>query len=557
MSKLPGDRSRVVLTQALVLVVSGIAVAGQDKGSRSKFEPSQGKTLVAVGAVLRENVEGYKKATSHTPQGAKIYCGLNGDGDVEHFKRNAQAVPEGGFLVVEYALDPAFPKESPKEADKLSAFLRGEKDAGIEAMGRAIKEYGRPVFADFGYEFDGQHPHQAREYAAVFRRIHDAWDRLGVRNVAYVWHSYTDNLNGFLPERNKTEAQIYEYYPGDDYVDWFGVSLYYDTQRQGAIRFARMARAKGKPLAIIESGVGVNPKKFWNYSWAGYYAPLFRTVGELDIKLLCYNNFGDDFNKFSEPGDPFRNTQMDRMPKEVREGWGRMMRTSRFRASITDNATKSDTVGKDGPGKHPSAGSRADPSTSGELLFNGKDLTGWTAYLKNGDAEPEDEYVVTSKGVLALKGRHEGYLRTETPHQDFVLTLDWRFPRGGRQTGSGSGVLLGLGGEDGWLSQGFEVQVASRNCGDLWAYEGHRFDGQHSEGRFGRVPKKVGAEKPPGEWNTYEIRCEGKKIVVELNGKVVNQGTSDRPINGRIGLISQGTEVEFRDIRVRSVAPGR
>jgi beta-mannanase len=87
-------------------------------------------------------------------------------------------------------------------------------------MGRAIKECGRPVFAALGYEFDGQHPHQPREYAAVFRRIHDAWDRLGVTNVAYVWHTFTDNLNSFDRKANKTEAQLGEYYPGDKYVNY-------------------------------------------------------------------------------------------------------------------------------------------------------------------------------------------------------------------------------------------------------------------------------------------------------------------------------------------------
>jgi hypothetical protein len=98
-----------------------------------------------------------------------------------------------------------------------------------------------------------------------------------------------------------------------------------------------------------------------------------------------------------------------------------------------------------------------------------------------------------------------------------------------------------------------EIQIASRNCGDLWVYDAQRFDGQHSEGRFGRVLKKLGNEKPIGEWNTYDIRCEGRKIGVTLNGKVVNEATSDRPIRGKIGLISQGTEVEFRDVRLRTI----
>ena len=78
--------------------------------------------------------------------------------------------------------------------------------------------------------------------------------------------------------------------------------------------------AKSKPVGVIESGVGVQGQspEVLGLLLGGCYAPLFKTVEQLDIKLLCHNNFGDDFNKFSEQGNPFRNTQMDRMPKEVR-----------------------------------------------------------------------------------------------------------------------------------------------------------------------------------------------------------------------------------------------
>ena len=157
--------------------------------------------MVAVGSSWEDGISPYTKATGHKPQGIKYFSGFDKGGAVAYFNHQVRnQAAEGGLLVVEYALDPGVPRRVPKEADKLRPFLRGEFDGGIEAMGRAVKEYGRPVFAAFGYEFDGQHPHQPREYAQVFRRIHDAWDRLGVTNVAYVWHSYTDNLNGFLPE---------------------------------------------------------------------------------------------------------------------------------------------------------------------------------------------------------------------------------------------------------------------------------------------------------------------------------------------------------------------
>ena len=532
MSKAMRCPACVIGSFAVLSVVTSLSVAGGADGPRAKLLPPEGKTLVAIGSSWGKNVEAYAKATGHKPQGLKFFAGLNTQGDVDYFRHQVgqvKAVP-GGFLAASFNFDPVFPRApSPPSPEKIRPYWNGDRDAVIEAMGRAIKDFGGPVFADLGGEFDINHRGTPQDFVRAFRHVHEVWDRLGVTNVLYVWHSGCQG------------GDQSAYHPGDRYVDVIAFSAYERDGMALGARLVRDFRRPGQAAAIFESGL--SPKSRGDASWRGYYGPLFELAESLDAALLCYNNFGDDYGRFFPRDDPFRDTQMDRMPREVRQGWGRMMKAARYRSD-----------GPDDPRKPVHAGDR--PLTGGVLL-NGKDFTGWTGFFKGGDAQVEDEFSITGTGVLALRGLHEGYLRTETPDQDFVLTLDWRFPRGGRQTGSGSGVLLGLGGEDGWLSQGFEVQVASRNCGDLWVYGGIRFEGQTTDGRFGRVPKKLGAEKPIGEWNTYEIRCEGMKIVVNLNGKVVNEGTSDRTITGRIGLISQGTEVEFREIRVRSVAPGR
>ncbi len=38
------------------------------------------------------------------------------------------------------------------------------------------------------------------------------------------------------------------------------------------------------------------------------------------------------------------------------------------------------------------------------------------------------------------------------------------------------------------------------------------------------MPAKRGAQKPVGEWNEQEIRIQGSKIKVTLNGKVILDG---------------------------------
>jgi hypothetical protein len=53
-------------------------------------------------------------------------------------------------------------------------------------------------------------------------------------------------------------------------------------------------------------------------------------------------------------------------------------------------------------------------------------------------------------------------------------------------------------------------------------------------------------EKPHGEWNTIEILCEGGRLKVTINGKVVIDGTGAWPNRGRILLQSNGAEIFFR-----------
>ena len=66
----------------------------------------------------------------------------------------------------------------------------------------------------------------------------------------------------------------------------------------------------------------------------------------------------------------------------------------------------------------------------------------------------------------------------------------------------------------------------------------------------GRNVKKRGdsAERPPGEWNEYDIVCRGDSIRVMVNGVLMNEATRCTEFEGRIGLQSEGAEVEFRNI---------
>ena len=89
---------------------------------------------------------------------------------------------------------------------------------------------------------------------------------------------------------------------------------------------------------------------------------------------------------------------------------------------------------------------------------------------------------------------------------------------------------------------------------------------------YGVIPAKRGYLKPVGQWNEEEIRAEGPKIKVTLNGHAIvdgdidqasKNGTADhkqhpglKNTKGHIGFLGHGTVVRFRDIRIKSLDQG-
>jgi hypothetical protein len=63
--------------------------------------------------------------------------------------------------------------------------------------------------------------------------------------------------------------------------------------------------------------------------------------------------------------------------------------------------------------------------------------------------------------------------------------------------------------------------------------------------------------KPAGEWNSFEIVCQGHDYLVRINDKVVNTwtDTTQRTLTGHIGLqnYNDGKTVRFRNLRVRDL----
>jgi hypothetical protein len=199
-------------------------------------------------------------------------------------------------------------------------------------------------------------------------------------------------------------------------------------------------------------------------------------------------------------------------------------------------------------------------------LFNGKNLDGWQAYSRETKDAPTKSveaaptWTVDAEGVLKCVGKPTGYLATKAEHADYVLRLQWRYPK--ELKAGNSGVLVHCQKNDVVWPVCVEAQLRSGRAGDIWLQTaadvkltvpaGRRDADDKTMRHIWREPKDGDVERPFGEWNDMEIACTGGSIAVKVNGKLVNAGTDCNLTKGRIALQSEGTEIHFRNIRIKT-----
>jgi hypothetical protein len=200
-------------------------------------------------------------------------------------------------------------------------------------------------------------------------------------------------------------------------------------------------------------------------------------------------------------------------------------------------------------------------------LFNGKDLSGWSHFLVDPKVPLADVWSVKD-GVIVCKGDPVGYLYTNAEYTSYTLTVEWRYaPGAAAKLGKApnSGVFLRLNGEPKPMGvpRTYEVQLQVGNVGDVMGFWGMPLDGDAARKREAKgtamlgdmvgFRKLEGADKPEGEWNTYEITVDGANITVRLNGKTVNQVSGAAAIPGHVALQSEGGEVQFRRVELTPI----
>ena len=172
-------------------------------------------------------------------------------------------------------------------------------------------------------------------------------------------------------------------------------------------------------------------------------------------------------------------------------------------------------------------------------LFNGENLDGWAF-----SSDSQKDTWSAKDGVLALTGKPAGYIRTTKDYTNFVLRLQLRHLKRGN-----GGVLLRAIGPDKVWPRSMEAQGATGSIGDFFSIDKFPFKGpaDRTRGRYIRKAHQSN-ERPLGEWNQYEIALHGGNLELKVNGLVQNTATECLETPGKIGLQSEGTPMEYRNI---------
>jgi hypothetical protein len=181
------------------------------------------------------------------------------------------------------------------------------------------------------------------------------------------------------------------------------------------------------------------------------------------------------------------------------------------------------------------------------LLFNGKDLSGWSGDPRLWKVE-NGAIVGTTDGNPIQANT---FLICEKPFSDFDLKADVKLRNHNSGIQFRSVQLPG----PGWIVSGLQADFSedgeSLAWGNLYEERGRGRALMKTPDEGWQVGRKVYHK---GDWNTFEIRAEGNRMRIWLNGAMTIDVTDDKAHSGVIALqLHRGDpmRVEFRNMRIK------
>lgn len=237
-------RATALLGGAPVAMASAVseseAKAKKKRRRKRRKRKSQGSALdkpahVALGVYMPRVLDdpqvmnGLNNAMGRSPDYVVWYETWSHGNFGQGHRQYLRVIEERGLTPV-ISWDPYDPSGDPvNQPDfRLSRITDGHWNGYIDSWIEGLKTYGKPVFINFAHEMNGNwfpwgvgtngNSADGSDFRNAWRYIHDRFRQRGADNVRWVW--MPNKVYDTIP------ASLEQVYPGDGYVDWFGMNGY-------------------------------------------------------------------------------------------------------------------------------------------------------------------------------------------------------------------------------------------------------------------------------------------------------------------------------------------
>lgn len=200
------------------------------------------------------------------------------------------------------------------------------------------------------------------------------------------------------------------------------------------------------------------------------------------------------------------------------------------------------------PGK-----TNSDPPSDATILFDGQNLDQWQSV--NNPGQPANWNV--ANGIVTVN-KKAGNIQTKQSFEDYQLHIEWRVPEnitGTGQARGNSGLFLASTGKgDG----GYELQIMD-------SYNNPTYVNGQAGSIYKQFPPLVNANRPPGQWNVYDVAWTAPRfnedgslksparVTVFFNGILVQNNTA---LKGETRYIGQPTYTKHGPSPIKLQAHG-
>lgn len=230
--------------------------------------------------ITSEDLSSYEETVGKSV--AWVYFSHNWYRDMNFPLETATWIREGGSIPFIRLMLRDHPEQYRKNRNfTLKRILKGKFDEDLHAWARDARDFDSPLIVEFGTEVNGEwfpwngkwnggrkkkeygdptYPDGPERFRDAYRHIIDIMREEGASNITWVFHVNNDDVP------NKTWNRFEKYYPGDDYIDWIGVSVYgaQTPTDEEWLLFSDMmdevyprleSLSTSKPIVVLEFGV--------------------------------------------------------------------------------------------------------------------------------------------------------------------------------------------------------------------------------------------------------------------------------------------------------------